>query len=63
MLFNIILIHSVNFPRMPGLRLTALLGSFLVFRISLCIMEVAGKSFSDVSVTSLDIFAFPPALG
>ena len=63
MLFNIILIHSVNFPRIPGLRLTALLGSFLVFRILLCIMEVACKSFSDVSVTSFVIFAFPPALG
>ena len=59
MLFNIIQIHSVNFPRIPGLRLTALLGSFLVFRILLCIMAVACKSFSDVSVTSLVIFCFP----
>ena len=59
MLFNIILIHSVDFPRIPGLRLTALLGSFLVFRILLCIMAVACKSFSDVSVTSLVIFCFP----
>ena len=59
MLFNIILIHSVNFPRIPGLRLTTPLGSFLVFRILLCIMAVACKSFSDVSVTSLVIFCFP----
>ena len=49
----------LNFPRIPGLRLTALLGSFLVFRILLCIMAVACKSFSDISVTSLVIFCFP----
>ena len=59
MLFNLILLHSVNFLCIPGLRLTALLGSFLVFRILLCIMAVACKSFSDVSVTSLVIFCFP----
>ena len=59
MLFYIILLHSVKFSRIPGLRLTALLGSFLVFRILLCIVEVACNSFSDVSVTSLVIFCFP----
>ena len=59
MFFNLILLHSVNFLRIPGLHLNALIGSFLVFRILLCIMEAACKPFSDVSLTSFAMFCFP----